>query len=426
MKLLLATGLAAFSVQASYLPKLTQQFDDHLQWTQFKTKFSKTYENESHENAHFATFVKALRKYEKHNARENVSYKMGVNQFSDLTSEQFRNQYLMTRPKKLRPLLKNNGKNNGDALPYPEEEWELECPQRFEGAEIPAEFENHLDWRDATKNPAKLVGVTAIKNQASCGSCYVFSANAAMESALCLKGIHDCAGFIGLSEQQVLDCATYDQDAGEERTWYVSNGCRGGWQSNVYQHVYRAGGITCGHMGPYMSGNATYTYPDNKFNVGECPYNWETQYDWIQATSHGYVDKNICGTTNKGGSKDPIAMKQAVYSKGALAVGMYVGDNFRDVVEGIYTPEDDNDGDCPTIEQTGINHAMNAVGYGVSDDGQEYWIIRNSWGETFAQGGYVKVARGVNACGIEGNVSYADMSGEVDDDDDLKSMCYRQ
>lgn len=318
----------------------------------------------------------------------------------------------------MRPLLKNNGKNNGDALPYPEEEWEFECPQRFEGAEIHEDYIDHLDWRTNTTNPAGIVAVVAVKNQASCGSCYVFSANSAMESALCLKGIHDCETFGGLSEQQPLDCATYDVQEGEDRTWYLSNGCYGGWQSNIYQYVYRAGGITCTHKSPYMSGDRD-AFPDSKFNVGQCPYTWETQYDWIQETSHGYVDKNICGTTNKGGSKDPIAMKQALFSKGPLAIGMFVGDNFRDVVEGIYTPEDDNEGDCPGIEETGINHAMNAVGYGVDETTeQEYWIIRNSWGETFAQGGYVKVARGVNACGVEGNISYPDMNGEPEEEDE--------
>ena len=237
-----------------------------------------------------------------------------------------------------------------------------------------------------------------------------------MEGSLCRQGLYDCSTWVGLSEQQVLDCGTYDEKH-EDRTWREFNGCSGGWQTNVYQHVYRAGGITCGHMRPYQSGNST-RFPDSKFNVDTCPYTWETQREWMDSHSHGFLQKDICGTINKGGVADAEQMKLALYHKGPLAISMHVGDNFRHMHSGIYIPDDSDSADCPLLLEKGTNHAMAAVAYRTStitdEDGNSqdisYWVIKNSWDTTFAQDGYVNVVMGSNACGVEGNISYVDMA----------------
>jgi cathepsin H len=46
-----------------------------------------------------------------------------------------------------------------------------------------------------------------------------------------------------------------------------------------------------------------------------------------------------------------------------------------------------------------VNHAVQAVGYGV-EDGKDYWLVKNSWGERFGNEGYFKIEAGVNMCGI--------------------------
>lgn len=52
-----------------------------------------------------------------------------------------------------------------------------------------------------------------------------------------------------------------------------------------------------------------------------------------------------------------------------------------------------------------VNHAVALVGYGTSKTGIDYWILRNSWGPTWGQNGYVLIKKGVNMCNIESWVS---------------------
>jgi len=57
-----------------------------------------------------------------------------------------------------------------------------------------------------------------------------------------------------------------------------------------------------------------------------------------------------------------------------------------------------------------VNHAVVAVGYG-SENGTDYWIIKNSWNEYWGESGYFRMIRGVNMCGVADCASYPDLSG---------------
>jgi len=293
------------------------------------------------------------------------------------------------------------------SLPYPEEDIEMECPLRFKAPEN-IKMPSSLDWRDPENNPKNLNAVTQVKDQGSCGSCYIFSATGAMEGSLCLNGFFNCTTFEGLSEQQPLDCGSwmkrdYDNWA-EYPQWYEFYGCSGGWPGNVMQYAYWNRGISCLGKYPYRSGTEKF---DNLMNQDECYYD--------PSMSHGYPNRNICGTTSKDGP-DAIAMAEAIYFKGPVSISMYVGGTFSSYSSGVYVPAED---DCPNLEKTGINHCMLAVGWGeelVNGEMTPYWIIKNSWGSEWGDNGFFKVIRGVNACGVEGNIQYADMIGVHDDE----------
>merc|ERR1711988_204900 len=372
------TGLSLASILPSSDPK----------WSEFKTKFNKRYASIHHEESAYKTFMTNLASIKLHNANPSNTFQKDINQFTDMTNQELAADRLMS-------------------LPYPEEDMEFECPLRFRAPEsIP--MPTSLDWR-TTNNPAGVVAVSAVKDQGSCGSCYAFSATGAMEGSLCMNGYYNCTTWVGLSEQQIVDCASYmptDYTKDTEPVWYEGFGCSGSWQSNVFQYVYVQGGISCEHLYPYVSGTEVF---DNKFNNQECAYDPDM--------SHGYVDKHICGTTSKDGP-NPRAMAEALYFKGPLAVGMFVGGDFSSYSSGVYVP---GPNDCPNLEETGINHAMLAVGFGeelVNGVMTPYWVIKNSWGPTWGDNGFIKVVRGQNACGIEGNTAFVDMVGTEDEDDD--------
>merc|ERR1712178_175301 len=74
--------------------------------------------------------------------------------------------------------------------------------------------------------------------------------------------------------------------------------------------------------------------------------------------------------------------------------------------------------DCPDFDDKGTNHAMAIVGYGLDPESKKsYWIVKNSWGATFGDGGYIKIEMGSNVCGIENDVVYVNMVGGEPDEE---------
>lgn len=380
----------------------------------FMQKYGKHYSTSSEKAQRLTNFIQNLEKYEIHNS-QNHKFKMGVNKFSDLTETEFKNLYTMpTAHKKIE-------KRADGKLPYPEEEMQFPCPTSFRPREtengIPAPFDTHLDWRyaDSSLNPKGRVAVSAVKDQGSCGSCYAFSAVASFESALCYNGMAECSldseHSVSLSEQQVLDCGTYKPEPGQhDRLWHDYYGCNGGWQSNVFQHIYMTQGLTDSKTRPYLSGTSPSLFPNNKYGIDACPYEPDTRNAWMQDNAQALVMRDICGTTSKNSNTDVEYIKKAIYEKGPISMNFYVESSFSAMKEGIYQPVED---DCINLLETGINHCMLFVGYGQEEvDGEmvDYWWVKNSWGDDWAENGFVKVKMGENVCGAEGNTAYVDVS----------------
>ena len=97
-------------------------------------------------------------------------------------------------------------------------------------------------------NDLGLVAVTAVKDQGSCGSCWTFGAASTMEGGVCINGQQDCTTWPGLAEQELVDCASYNQTF---LGVYNDHGCNGGEQSNAIRWVFLNGGITDEANYPY-------------------------------------------------------------------------------------------------------------------------------------------------------------------------------
>lgn len=431
---------------------------NNKEWLKFKTQFNKRYASSELESASFENFQKNLHEITQWNASGDKKFTKKLNQFSDMSNQQFREKMLMKNFTPNKVKLEDDDEAD---LPYPSQ-GEFECPYEYKTSEntpAVADLPAELDWRDPTKNPLNVVGVTPIKNQAGCGSCYAFSAISNMESRLCVTDqMNNCEAWNGLSEQQVLDCGSYiyedevnswpenwkddipsnltDAESFPEprsEPWYNFLGCFSGFQSNVFQYVYSTGGISLEDTYDYKSGEP-YTTPDVNFlNIGNCPYHdvtdsqlgkvYDSTYDFLKENTVAYIGNELCGTTSKRRNnqethnKDVDNIKQALYDKGPLTLTFFVGDDFHKYGGGIYDPFTiyNNETGEYTSECSGqsINHAMNLVGYG-SEDGTDYWIIRNSWSEDWGENGYSRVAMGHNYCNVESDLAWADMQTDYE------------
>lgn len=86
---------------------------------------------------------------------------------------------------------------------------------------------------------------------------------------------------------------------------------------------------------------------------------------------------------------------EALALRGPLYVALDAGSlSFKYYSEGIY-----HRSDCGTKDEE-LNHAVTLVGYGTTDDGTDFWLIRNSWSAYWGNDGYMKVTRRGNDCGI--------------------------
>lgn len=185
--------------------------------------------------------------------------------------------------------------------------------------------------------------------QIHAGCCWAFSAVAAVEGIIQIKTDR----LISLSEQQLLNCDT------------ANNGCQGGWMVNAFAYIQRNGGITSEENYPYQSSEGTCDM--NKANEAAA-----------RITSYAEVPPNSETDLLKTVSMQPVSA--SIHASPALQ--HYSG--------GVFTGDD-----CGTE----LNHAVTIIGYGATEDGTPFWLIKNSWSDTWGENGYMKILRNADAQG---------------------------
>ena len=221
---------------------------------------------------------------------------------------------------------------------------------------------SHVDWRDRG-------AVTQVKNQFSCGSCYSFSTTGAIEALHAIQ----TGNLVSLSEENIIDCSFA----------YGDFGCSGGDMVASFQYIIANGGIDTSESYPQES---FYGWQCLAPEMCPCRFNKST----IGAKISGYK-------TIQSGNES--ALEIAIAEVGPISVAIDATEAFQFYQSGVFS-----DTNC---DSTYLNHAVLAVGYGTTEDGVEYYIIKNSWGSDWGEAGYIRMARNQNnMCGISSEASY--------------------
>ncbi|XP_034108496.1 procathepsin L [Drosophila albomicans] len=260
-------------------------------------------------------------------------FQMAVNAFADLTNAEFLKQLTG---------LKRSSAGDQSANEHRAQ------PKLQTNAKLPDSF----DWRQKG-------GVTPVKFQGECGSCWSFATTGAIEGHVFRK----TGKLPNLSEQNLVDCGKLELGL---------DGCDGGFQEYAFNFITRQNGISSGDKYPYV---------DKREN---CKF------------SAGATGAKITGFATIP-PKDEQAMKTVIATQGPLACSVYGIESLLLYKSGIYSDEE-----CNTAE---VNHSILVVGYG-TEKGQDYWIVKNSWDKAWGEEGYFRLPRGKNFCGIASECSY--------------------
>lgn len=291
----------------------------------FVSKFNKTY-NHGETEYRFGVFKKNFDGIVAHN-QQNLPWTLDVNEFADLTQEEFFSTRLG-----FQPLIKNTARRTVNLAGL------VTVPRS-------------IDW--TTKG-----AVSEVKNQGQCGSCWAFSTTGSIEGAVAIK----TGELKSLSEQQLVDCSSAEGN----------QGCNGGLMDDGFEYVIKNNGICSESSYPYTASD------------GSCHQCSAVS----QIKSFVDVESNNLDALEAAVAQQPVSV--------AIEADQF---GFQFYSGGVFS------GNCGTQ----LDHGVLVVGYG-TEDGKDYWKVKNSWGGSWGEQGYIKMIKhsghGSGQCGIAVQPSY--------------------
>jgi cathepsin B len=213
---------------------------------------------------------------------------------------------------------------------------------------VPAEFDAAKQW-SSLMHP--------IRNQQRCGSCWAFSAAEVLGDRF---AIATGKASPVLSTEDMVSCDTGDQ------------GCRGGMLPNAWKYLENTGTVT----------DACFPYTAGGGKAATCRHSCEDSESFKK-----YKAKSVYAINGV------LNMQKEIMKNGPIQVAFKVYRSFMSYKSGVYQKHV-----WEFLPQGG--HAVKIVGWG-TEAGTDYWRVANSWGTTWGENGFFKIARGSNQCGIE-------------------------
>nr|CAD7585576.1 unnamed protein product [Timema genevievae] len=384
------------------LPYLVHIHSRHLKWEAFKSNHNKNYTDEEEHDYRMRTFFEKLDYIEEHNdrhAKGHANHKVEINKFADHTKEEVHDKYCGYK------------RGDLDTLEIKKVPYKLGSTN-----ELPTNF----DWRDYGY-------VTPVRDQGSCGACWAFSAVSSpirggrggggsgtsrgegvpevveMSALECLL-MKERGSVNHLSEQWLIDCSDMN--------------CNGGWMASAYDFMMSKEAVVEDKSYPYTAAEAeacrNFSNNVNTSITGVCmiePYNEEMLMHAVYTKGcicvalngspddfHHYKTEVATSLTSTGYTMVALSCKihHSVTKQGKARI------NVCNVIispmncydpSGVYT----NYKDC---DPNNLTHAATLCGFGTTEDGVKYWLLKNSWGTDWGEEGYVRVGRQNNTCGI--------------------------
>jgi hypothetical protein len=256
---------------------------------------------------------------------KNLTYTLGHNAFSGMSSEEFAEHMHFGLNRELITGSSSPALRGG-----------------FESAvSVPAS----VDWRTEGV-------VSPIQDQGQAGTCYSFGTSCAVESAMAIKtGV-----LTKLSEQQIVDCSTIKNGG-------PNMGVNGGQIAPTLEWIGKTGGLCTEQAYPYVSGTTKVT--------GTC-----------QKTCSKVSGSDVQSVVNVKPKSDADMM--TALSKTVVSIAIQANEpTFQLYKSGVFT------GACGSS----LDHAVALTGYGTMN-GLDYYILRNSWGQSWGQSGYMLIGKG--------------------------------
>ena len=211
--------------------------------------------------------------------------------------------------------------------------------------DVPENFDSREQWPDC---------VQPIRDQGSCGSCWAFAATTTFAWRLCITTQGE-KNFM-LSPQDLVSCDENDF------------GCNGGSMVNSWKYLLENGVVS----------DTCYPYESGTGSVPACRQTCVNQEEWVKYKA---ADSNVF--------YGPDAFKEEIQKNGPVHTHFEVYNDFFDYAGGIYRHV-----------SGGLAgwHAVPIIGWGV-EEGTNFWIVQNSWGDAWGEKGYFRIAEG--ECSID-------------------------